>query len=114
MERFFNVDSDWLIGWAETIFNSSFRPGFYNDPVVGGFNAAFFEATKRSKFVKNQAILWSAEPELGVSGKRNAPRFNPKEPTCHANVWGWQYGRNSTLCPVDTVLADHRLFVLMH
>lgn len=114
VERFFEVDANWIIGWAETMLPSGYRPGFYYDPVTGGFNNAYCRAANTSVIVKNQSILWSAEPEPGVSPKRNAPRFNPRKPNCFATVWGWQYGRNSKTCPIDTVLVDEKLYNLMH
>ncbi len=114
IEKFFDCDAAWLIGWVETIYGSGYRPGFYHDPVTGSFNAAYCQAVQQSSLVKNQSIIWSAEPEPGVSSKRNAPKFRPKKPDCPANVWGWQYGRNSATCPIDTVLAEQKLFHLLH
>ncbi|MGG3466807.1 glycoside hydrolase domain-containing protein [Neobacillus pocheonensis] len=114
IEKFLEVDAHWIIGWVEAIFGSGYRPGFYNDPVTGNFNTAYCQAAAESSMVKNQSIIWSAEPETGITNKRNAPRFKPKKPNCPSNVWAWQYGRNSRTCPLDTVLVDQKLFNLLH
>ena len=114
VERFFEVDANWLIGWVETFYSSPYLPGFYHDPIVGDFNQAYCQAVAKDERVKNQVILWSAKPEKGVTSKRSQPKFNPRKPNCPATVWGWQYGRNAKVCPIDTNLADSRLFDLMH
>ncbi|MCA1029819.1 DUF1906 domain-containing protein [Bacillus timonensis] len=109
VERFFKVDSDWILGWVESIYPSGYRSGIYHDPVEGGFSAAYCEAVSQNKEIAVQSILWSAEPEPGVTKERTAPRFKPKTPNCKANVWIWQYGRDAKECPIDTNLADSRL-----
>ncbi|MGO4889781.1 glycoside hydrolase domain-containing protein [Anaerobacillus sp. MEB173] len=114
VERFFLVDADWLIGWVETMIPSGYRPGIYNDPNEGPFNEAYCEAIQRNKQVRIQSVLWSAEPEPGVTAKSNPPRYNPTTPNCEANVWAWQYGRDANECPIDTVLMEQRLYVNLH
>jgi hypothetical protein len=115
VERFFDVDASWIVGWVETMYTTGYRPGFYFDPTDGGFNAKYCSAVNENQLVKNQSILWSAKPEKGISSKRNHPKFNPKGPNCpEANVWAWQYGRDSKVCPVDTNLAIMKLYDLMH
>ncbi len=114
VERFFEVDTNWLIGWVETLYTSSYRPGFYFDPLVGDFNKAYCQAVEKDEKVKNQAILWSAKPEKGISSKRAQPKFNPRKTNCPSLVWAWQYGRDANICPVDTNLADLKLYNLMH
>lgn len=114
VERFFEVDFNWLIGWVESMYTSSYRAGFYYDPIEGDFNKAYCQAVEQDDKVKNQSILWSARPEKGVSRKRAQPNFNPRKPNCTANVWAWQYGRDARVCPIDTNLADLKLLNLMH
>ncbi|UCZ54216.1 DUF1906 domain-containing protein [Bacillus shivajii] len=114
IENFFAVDADWLIGWADTFLNSDYRPGYYNDPVEGDFEAAYCEAVERSENVRVQTVLWSAEPEPGITTKQNYPPFNPEVPNCEANVWAWQYGRDAAECPIDTVLMQQRLYTELH
>lgn len=111
VEKFFLVDADWIIAWVDTFFESPYRPGIYADPTEGPFNEAYCTATAASERVRQQTVIWSAEPEPGTTTKRGAPRrYNPKRPSCDANVWAWQYGRDASACPIDTVLMQSRLF----
>ncbi|MFA9555789.1 glycoside hydrolase domain-containing protein [Evansella sp. AB-rgal1] len=110
VERFFEVDADWIIAWVEKFYNSDYRPGIYHDPTEGPFNEAYCEAIQRSELVRTQTVLWSAEPETGITRKANIPVFNPKTPNCAGNVWAWQYGRDAEECPIDTVLLQKRLY----
>ena len=109
IEHFFQVDAAWVRGWVETLIPSGYRSGFYHDPVKGAFSQAYCQAVQQNNEVAVQAILWSAEPETGVTSERKAPRYNPATPNCKANVWLWQYGRDSQKCPIDTNLADDRV-----
>ncbi|WP_026674569.1 glycoside hydrolase domain-containing protein [Alkalihalobacterium bogoriense] len=111
IEHFFMIDEAWLRGWIDAFYPSGFKPDFYNDPVRGQFNEAFCQAVINHKRVKEQAVLWSAEPENGVTTKQNRPRtFAPATPDCDALVWGWQYGRDAEECPIDTNLIDRKLY----
>ncbi|MFC0469935.1 glycoside hydrolase domain-containing protein [Halalkalibacter kiskunsagensis] len=111
VERFFDVDADWIIAWVDAFLTSPYRPGIYADPDEGPFNEAYCQAASMSNNVVEQTVIWSAEPEPGVTTKRNAPRiFAPSTPDCQANVWAWQYGRDADECPIDTVLMENRLF----
>ena len=109
IEDFFQVDEAWIRGWVEAMYPSGYRPGIYHDPVKGEFSAAYCEAAKNNNLVAGQTILWSSMPRPGTSKEQRAPSFKPAAPKCKANVWLWQYGRDSSICPVDTNLADRRL-----
>lgn len=109
IERYYDVDEAFIRGWVETLFYAGYRPGFFHDTVEGSFARAFCEAINKNKQVALQAILWSAEPEKGVTTEKKAPSYNPASPSCKANVWAWQYGRNAESCSIGTVLADRRL-----
>ena len=110
VEKFFSVDEGWIRGYVDTFFTSNYRPGIYADPVEGDFSKAYCEAVAKSERVKVQTIIWSAQPEPGVTPEKDAPNFNPSMPPCDANVWGWQYGRDAKNCPIDTNLIDQRLY----
>ncbi len=110
VENFFDVNAEWIIAWVNTFFDSPYRPGFYADPEKGGFNAAYCQASAANTRVRQQAVLWSAEPEIGVTTKRRFPLYAPSRPNCEANVWAWQYGRDADACPIDTVLIEQQLF----
>ncbi|KUP05016.1 hypothetical protein Q73_14365 [Bacillus coahuilensis m2-6] len=113
VEKFFEVDADWLRGYVDYLYGSDYKPGFYHDPVNGDFAAAYCKAAAEDPRVADQSILWSAEPEPGATKRRNAPRYKPVKPNCRANVWGWQYGRDATTCPIDTNLIDGRLYEML-
>ncbi|MDE5412718.1 glycoside hydrolase domain-containing protein [Alkalihalobacterium chitinilyticum] len=111
IENFFDVDEAWIRGWVDAFYPSGYKPGFYHDPLEGPFSDAYCTAVENSERVKVQSVLWSAEPEPGTTTKQNRPqRFTPAKPPCEANVWAWQYGRDAEECPIDTVLADRRLY----
>ncbi|MDG5789111.1 DUF1906 domain-containing protein [Evansella sp. AB-P1] len=110
VERFFEVDANWIIAWVERIYNSDYRPGIYHDPTEGPFNDAYCEAIERSELVRHQTVLWSAEPETGTTSKANIPTYSPITPDCEGNVWAWQYGRDAEECPIDTVLLEKKLY----
>ncbi|MBM7603586.1 hypothetical protein JOC75_001556 [Metabacillus crassostreae] len=109
VEMFFNVDSAWIRGWVETLIPSGYKSGIYNDPLEGGFTEAYCQAVHENKEVAVQSILWSAEPDVGTTSERKAPRFHPVSPDCKAKVWLWQYGRDAKKCPIDTNLADEKV-----
>lgn len=105
VERFFQIDAEWIQGWTETIVSIGYKSGIYNDPVTGNFSSAFCNAAKENVNIKTFNILWSAQPELETSGSHNAPLYHPTVPECGGNVWIWQYGRQAVQCPIDTNLA---------
>lgn len=114
VERFFEVDSNWINGYVNYLYNTDYKPGFYHDPTEGNFAQAFCEAASKNSRVANQSVLWSAEPAPGVTKANEAPKFNPTQVPCQANVWAWQYGRDSQVCPIDTNLVDSRLFEMLY
>ncbi|WP_102028869.1 glycoside hydrolase domain-containing protein [Salirhabdus sp. Marseille-P4669] len=113
VERFFSVDEAWIRGYVDAMFTTDYKPGFYHDPVEGNFSKAYCDAVANNEKVSQQSVLWSAEPEPGVTRRREAPTFNPRKVPCNANVWGWQYGRDAESCPIDTNLVDERMFNMM-
>ncbi|TCT19631.1 uncharacterized protein DUF1906 [Melghiribacillus thermohalophilus] len=113
VERFFDVDAEWIKGYVDVFYPSGYRPGFYHDPVEGNFSSAYCQAVSENEQVAIQSILWSAEPDPGVTRRREAPAYNPQRPPCRENVWGWQYGRDAESCPIDTNLIDERLYEML-
>ncbi|WP_017728253.1 glycoside hydrolase domain-containing protein [Halalkalibacterium ligniniphilum] len=114
VERFFSVDEAWIRGWMGALFPTGYRPGIYHDPIEGPFSEAYCLASQKDPKVAEQTILWSAEPEIGITNERNAPDYKPASPNCKANVWIWQYGRDAKECPIDTNLADSRLLSYLY
>jgi hypothetical protein len=113
IENFFAVNEAWIRGWVDVFYTSGYRPGFYHDPTTGDFQSSFCAASKKNDKVKNQSILWSAEPEKEITSEKEAPRYQPKKLSCPANVWGWQYGRDAKDCPIDTNLIIFNLYQLL-
>lgn len=113
IERFFEIDREWIQGWTEGILQAGYRSGFYNDPVSGDFNHAFCHAAKENNIVIRQNILWSAEPVLELDNLYNPLNYEPKAPDCGGNVWIWQYSRQLPQCPIDMNLAIPRLVNLL-
>ena len=113
VERFFDVDEAWIRGYVNSLYNTDFRAGIYHDPVEGAFKEQFNLAVNNDQNVRFQSILWSAEPEVGVTKRRDAPTFNPTEVSNNANVWGWQYGRDADDCPIDTNLVNKKMYEAM-
>lgn len=113
IEKTFSIDEAFIRGFVDGIYPSGYKPGFYHDPVNGPFSKAYCEALAKDEKIGTQVVLWSAEPETGVTKARLAPTFRPKKPPCKGNVWGWQYGRDSTICPIDTNLFNQLLYDLL-
>jgi hypothetical protein len=114
VEHFFDVDASWIEGWFQTIQPSGYRVGYYHDPLKGSFNKSFCQAVYNNHKLKEQSILWSAEPEKGVSKKSEVPFFRPETVNCQSNTWGWQYGRNADFCPIDTNVVNDQLFSYLY
>ncbi|MGM0845548.1 MAG: glycoside hydrolase domain-containing protein [Bacillota bacterium] len=104
------VDSSWLRGWYEGIHSKGYTAGYYHDLSAGSFKNSYCEAAKENENIHSDTILWSAEASSRPSGERNAPNFNPRIPSCAANVWNWKYGGDSETGAIDTNLATKELF----
>jgi hypothetical protein len=110
IEKLYDVDAAWIRGWYDALYKSPYVPGYYFDSKRGNFMEAFDQASSEEKKVKTHSILWSAQPETGVTKVNYAPTFHPVAPSYGGNVWGWQYGRDAKACPVDTNLVTSQLF----
>lgn len=113
VEKFFKVDEAWIRGYVDAIYPTGYKPGFYHDPETGEFTKSYCKAVGKSERVANQVVLWSAKPEAGATKAREAPKFHPNMPSCKANVWAWQYGRDAKACPIDTNLVDQRVYDML-
>lgn len=110
IEAFFEVNAGWIRGWVDTVYPSGYRPGMYVNPSHGGFNAAYCAAAADDNRIKNQAILWSSAPLLGITAAAKAPFFAPTAPKCESHVLAWQYGQSAPACAIDTNLIKGDLF----
>ncbi len=110
IERFFDVDAEWIRGWFDTLYKSPYLPGFYFDSKKGNFMEAYCRSVSKEALIKTHSVLWSARPESGGTSPKKAPTFKPISPSCGGNVWAWQYGRDIKSCPVDTNLILTQLY----
>lgn len=111
VERLSDIDSSWIKGYVRYLDDSDFPPGFYFDPTEGNFSNAF--ALLNSN-ITDLAILWSTKPHHGITKEKFAPKFKPATVPCEANIRAWQYGKDSTICPIDTNIIDNRLFDMLY
>lgn len=111
VEVMYAVDAQWVRGYVETLLASPYPPGIYANPTNGSFNQSYCTAISENSSIE-QTIIWSNEPEPGVSSKSSAPAWNPAKPTCTSTVSGWQYGENGTACSsgIDTDLVLPTLY----
>ncbi|WP_112180547.1 glycoside hydrolase domain-containing protein [Paraliobacillus zengyii] len=109
IENLLEVDKDWVVGYVEAMYPTGYKPGFYNDPNQGDFSSAYCQAVSENDQIAVQAVLWSAEPDTGISKQRKAPKFEPSTPNCTANIWAWQYGRDAPTYAINTNLINRRL-----
>lgn len=107
------IDSAWIKGFVDYMYNTDYKPGFYVDPTEGDFSNSYCEAASQSDRVAKQAVLWSAAPDEGVSTVTEAPEFNPAGPPCEANVWAWQYGHDTGNLKINTNLIDNRVLQML-
>ncbi|CAG9619920.1 glycoside hydrolase family 25 domain-containing protein [Sutcliffiella rhizosphaerae] len=114
VHRFMDVDEAFVYGWIDSIISTGYIPGFLNDSTKGQFSESYCRAVKKKRQIATQSILWSAEPEIGTSQEKTAPNFTPHSPPCKANIWAWQYGRETGVCQVNTVLADRKLLPFLY
>ena len=101
IEPNYPVDSAFLDGWYETLANSKYNSGIYgvfdeDSKLLEAYNAT-------SENTKEDTVIWTADPQEGISTKDNAPDYKPQGPE-NANIYGWQYGQDADECDIDTNL----------
>ncbi len=53
IERFFDVDAEWIRGWFDTLYKSPYLPGFYFDSKKGNFMEAYCRSVSKEALIKN-------------------------------------------------------------
>ncbi|KGX93230.1 hypothetical protein N781_12535 [Pontibacillus halophilus JSM 076056 = DSM 19796] len=107
------INEAWIRGYVDAMDNTDYEAGFYYDLKNENFTNAYCKAVSKEKSIQEQSFLWSADPNLGVTSLRKAPKFRPIKPNCQGNVWVWQYGRDGNACPIHTDLMSTRLLELL-
>jgi hypothetical protein len=113
IEPTYPVDEAFISGWVETLLGSPFKPGIYgvftNESAL---TAAFQAAIAANQNVQSQTIIWSSNPDPGVTPQANAPEFQPGAPE-NVPVSIWQYGINGETCNIDTNLIQSNILDLL-
>lgn len=109
IEPKFPVDADFLIGWTKTMLDNHYKPGVYGDFGNKDLKNAYAEASKKDKAVKENLILWTNQPSIGVTSKKKAPdKFKGTTPNGDQTL-AWQYGIESKKCNIDTDIGKGSL-----
>jgi hypothetical protein len=106
IEPTYPVDEAFIRGWVDTLLGSPYKPGIYgvftNDSTL---TAAYQAAITVNQKVQTQSIIWSSNPDPGVTPQVNAPEFQPGAPA-NVPVSIWQYGIDGEACNIDTNLIQ--------
>ncbi|EKN69093.1 hypothetical protein BABA_11706 [Neobacillus bataviensis LMG 21833] len=106
IEPKYPVDEAFIRGWVETLLASPYKPGIYGILTPDSkLSAAYQAAVSKNKQLQDQTILWSSNPDPGVTPKDQAPAFEPGAPE-NVNVSIWQYGIDGKTCNIDTNLIQ--------
>lgn len=101
IEPTYDVDSDFINGWYETIMDSEYKPGIYGVFNAEGDVLAAFLNTEDA--TQENTILWTAYPQKEITSKDEAPNYAPQGPD-NAKLFGWQYAIDAKQCNIDTNL----------
>lgn len=109
IEPTYPVDEAFIRGWVDTLQGSPYKPGIYgvftND---SGLTAAYQAAIAANQHVQSQTIIWSSNPDPGVTPQSNAPEYQPGAPA-NVPVSIWQYGIDGETCNIDTNLIQSNI-----
>ncbi|ULT56623.1 DUF1906 domain-containing protein [Neobacillus drentensis] len=106
IEPTYPVDEAFIRGWVETLNSSPYKPGIYGVFTPDSqLSAAYQVAVSKNKNLQTQTILWSSNPDPGVTKKNKAPAFQPGAPK-NMKISIWQYGIDGKTCNIDTNLTQ--------
>ncbi|MFD0826917.1 glycoside hydrolase domain-containing protein [Neobacillus sp. M.A.Huq-85] len=106
IEPKYPVDEGFIRGWVDTLHKSDYKPGIYGVfTKESKVTSAYKKAMEKDKNIQDQTIIWSSNPEPGITNKDSAPKFKPKAPD-KVNVSIWQYGIDGQTCNIDTNLIQ--------
>ncbi|WP_307394369.1 glycoside hydrolase domain-containing protein [Bacillus horti] len=109
IEPIYPVDADFMMGWVETLSPSPYEAAIYGDFSEGhDVRAAFDQAVEVNPSILDVAIIWTHQPQKGITTRENAPEFNPGTPE-EARALMWQYGIDAETCNIDTNLFKRKL-----
>ncbi|WP_342042674.1 glycoside hydrolase domain-containing protein [Bacillus sp. OTU2372] len=106
IEPTYPVDEAFIRGWVNTLASSPYKPGIYGVITTDSeLSAAYQAAVSKDKKVQRETVLWSSNPDPGVTAKNKAPAFQPGAPK-NINISIWQYGIDGEACNIDTNLIQ--------
>lgn len=109
IEPTYPVDEAFIRGWVETLQGSPYKPGIYgvftNESAL---TTAYQAAIAANQNIQSQTIIWSSNPDPGVTPQANAPEFQPGAPE-NVPVSIWQYGIDGETCNIDTNLIQSNI-----
>lgn len=104
IEPDYPVDASFIQGWYDGLKDTAYQPGIYG---VFAEDQALFEiynqVLKDNEELGKEMIIWSAHPQLEITTKDNAPKYEPIAPK-NSLLLGWQYGIDAKECHIDTNL----------
>jgi hypothetical protein len=109
IEPTYPVDEAFIHGWIDTLLVSPYKPGIYGVFTNESALTAAYQATiAANQNVQSQTIIWSSNPDPGVTPQANAPEFQPGAPE-YVPVSIWQYGIDGETCNIDTNLIQSNI-----
>lgn len=104
VEPFYPIDSDFILGWYDTISSSVYTPAIYGVFSEGEeVRVAFEAAAEENSSILDEMIIWSNQPQVGITTEGNAPEYSPEGPN-EGLTWAYQYGLDAETCNIDTNL----------
>ena len=87
------VDSGFIDGWYEGVYDAGYVPVFYGNGNIGTeFATAWCAAVQAVPSIATESYLWSFEPSLlGQFNNVSNPNFAPSDTGCAGNAQVWQY-----------------------
>ncbi len=109
IEPNYPVDSEFIRGWSEVMFDSKYESGIYGIfDAESDLTKAFNEAAQSNSHINEQTYIWTAAPNIGITSQSNVPKYEPEAPE-NSKVGGWQYGIDAESCNIDTNLFSKNM-----
>ncbi|WP_157800995.1 glycoside hydrolase domain-containing protein [Bacillus solitudinis] len=106
VEPEYPIDAEFILGWYDTISPSQYKPAIYGYfSIEGDVRSAYDSAVTKNPELGEQMIVWTNQPQKGITTEGNAPEFNPDGPKENKQIV-WQYGIDAETCNIDTILFE--------
>lgn len=105
IEPIYPVDHQFILGWHDTIAASPYQSGIYGVfSADSELSAAFQQAVAENEDVLAETVIWSNQPQVGITTKATAPEEFAMEGPEGGLLYAWQYGLDAEVCNIDTNL----------